>query len=370
MPLLNTIAREIKKRIPGYSRIRPMVNGWREKPIKHGEGWRLSASNLAMERPYLVLTLKESNGKKAIRIKIIPWAEEERLAPRILRALRKLAVKERKEKKSPFAWNPIYVSSEMSEEDIEALIALRLLQESEGQFYGTIEEWLKKAFPGEMRRTGDPSEVIEYLRAHFYFPEDWRGWRRYVKKAFKKFHSHSEGREIGVHSSGEEEDKGLGIEKISQEEYRERCGTEEAEGESEIEEIRREEIKRAHRPASKGIYRDWGSWIDEETGKLFYTVKRTLELTGVPEVTLYRWIKKGKVTPKDTGRGFMVLDKDEVEKVSKQKKIRKALAKKIAENRGISYDSARRQIRRLELKGLSQEEILEKAKPLLASHRN
>lgn len=182
MILLKWIAKEIKKRIPRYERLRPMTKGWRSKTIGHkGEGahqcW-FEATNLHSENPYFVLTFGNRNSDKRVRINILPWEEEERTPDKILKPMRKWMADEkggkkiRQEGKSPFIYNPLYISDELSIEDIEALFALRLLQEGESTFYGLIEEWLKNTFPKGMRRIGDPSILIEYLKNHFNLQED------------------------------------------------------------------------------------------------------------------------------------------------------------------------------------------------------
>ncbi|MCX5835193.1 MAG: hypothetical protein NTV99_11940 [Deltaproteobacteria bacterium] len=61
-----------------------------------------------------------------------------------------------------------------------------------------------------------------------------------------------------------------------------------------------------------------------------------------------------------TRKGFMFLDKDEVEKIWNQKEMRKGLAGLIAERKGIKLESARRWIKREENKGCSVEDILGK----------
>lgn len=95
-------------------------------------------------------------------------------------------------------------------------------------------------------------------------------------------------------------------------------------------------------------------------------MERTSELTGILAVTLYRWIKDGKIEAiakrAKTGREFLFLDVEEVQKIVQQKEMRRKLAKRIAKQKEIDSDSARRWIKRMENKGQNPKEIIEKVR--------
>jgi predicted site-specific integrase-resolvase len=86
-------------------------------------------------------------------------------------------------------------------------------------------------------------------------------------------------------------------------------------------------------------------------------------LTGIPEVTLYRWVKNGQVRVR-VERGFMLLDKYEVEKERDEKEKRKGLARLIAKRKRIQAETARRWIKRMENQGLNQKELLKRGKEI------
>ena len=370
MNLLEWVAKEIKKRIPRYERLRPMTKGWRSKTIGHKEEgahrcW-FETTNLHSEKPYFVLTFGNRNSDKRVRVNILPWEEKEGTPDKILKLMRRWMAdgeggkKIRQEGKSPFISNPLYVSDQLPVKDIEALIALHLLQEGESAFYGSIEEWLRNTFPREMRRIEDPSILIEYLRDHFNIQEHWLGLRGYLKKAIKKFVSKFEGREITLFPLEDEGGERDSLEEISDEGYKESYGIEGTEGQgNEIEDIMREDIRRGVKGIIPNISGSWGVWKDDETGRTWYTVERTTELTDVPKITLYRWIKNGKVKAvwvnsegkkMVKGNGVIFVDKEEVKKAWNSRNQRRQLLEHISKERRIKKGSAQKRIKRMENK--------------------
>lgn len=87
-----------------------------------------------------------------------------------------------------------------------------------------------------------------------------------------------------------------------------------------------------------------------------------MEEVGIPKVTLYRWIKKGKAKTREGNKGIIGVDRQELEESWNYISERKAFAKALAKHQGINQGSARRWIRRHEISGLSLKEIIEEAK--------
>ena len=335
MTLLEWIAKEIKKRIPRYKRLRPVAERWRSKTVEHrGEGdlecWIL-VTDLYFGKPYFVINFRNRVSGKTVRINILPWQEEKRTPRKLLKPMRKMMVGKREKKESPFIFNPLYVSDQLSIKDIEAQIAFRLLQEGEPDFSHLLKSWLLYTFP-KVSRIDDLSlsELVEYLRTHLSLSEDWRAFRKYVKKIVDRFSSRMR--------------KILRDEKIEEDIKDDRI--------AELEEV--DELQEVIKEETEKMCQDY-----VKQGP--YSADMIVQMLGVPEGKLYRWIREGKIR-KTEQKGVMVVDIVEVRQFWEWKAQRKELAKQLSNHLHIDQDSARRWIRRLENKGQNPKEIIEKAR--------
>jgi hypothetical protein len=339
MNLLEWSANQIKEAIsrPEYLSFPPDVVGNRSLGQRVEGDWECSVfvTNLGISKPCLVLNFLRCDKKtrsKPLRIPVLIGGEE-RLRTEdgrdMMKLIRGVQRKKQKDKESSFICHILYVTRALSVKDIEAQIALRLLQEGAPDFSDLIKIWLARTF---RRANGidDLSKIVEYLRIHLFLPEDWRSFRKYVKKIADRFASQR--RKI---IPEEDEDLEMGQDQTMLED----------EGTDEIEET----------VMAGGLY----------------PVPSFMKILGIPtkeqektEGMLYRWAREGKIIAVKK-KGVLHLDLAEVRQLWERKEQRKALTKLVVGHKGIDSDSARRWIKRLENKGLSSEEIIGEAKKFL-----
>ena len=226
-----------------------------------------------------------------------------------MKLLRRVQTKKQKEKKSSFIFNPLYVTLDLSLEDIQAQIAFRLLQWGETGSSNLIKVWIVHTFL-KGSKIDDLDKVIEWVKSHFFLPEDWRAFRKYVKKIVDRFVS--------------QERRIMAIE---------------------------DELFRMGQ--NQG-----GLYPVSAFGRILNISAQEQEKV---EGKLYRWAREGKIRAERKREG-MLLDIAEVRQLWEWKKQRKKLTEILSDHLKMDQDSARKWIKRLERKGLSPNEIIAKAR--------